>query len=111
MSAVIDAYHEQFGVEPICRVLEVAPSTYYEVKRRQRDPSERALRDAELLEHIPPRSRAELLRLRRAQDVVGAAPRRHRRRPLHGRTPDEEGRPSGRDPGPQAPHDDPRRTS
>ena len=49
---MIDAYREQFGVEPICRVLEVAPSTYYEVKRRQRDPSERALRDAELLEHI-----------------------------------------------------------
>jgi putative transposase len=52
MSAVIDELRDQFGVEPICRVLEVAPSTYYEVKRRQRDPSARAHRDRELLERI-----------------------------------------------------------
>jgi putative transposase len=52
MSAVIDAYRDEFGVEPICRALEVAPSTYYEVKRRQRDPSARALRDSELTQRI-----------------------------------------------------------
>jgi hypothetical protein len=26
---VIDVYGERFGVEPICRVLEASPSTYY----------------------------------------------------------------------------------
>jgi putative transposase len=35
-----------WGVEPICRVLQVAPSTYYAAKRRA--PSPRALRDDEL---------------------------------------------------------------
>jgi putative transposase len=52
MSAVIDAHRDEYGVEPICRVLEVAPSTYYAVKARQRDPSARALRDGELIERI-----------------------------------------------------------
>ena len=35
------------GVEPICRVLQVAPSTYYAAKTRP--PSKRARRDAELI--------------------------------------------------------------
>jgi putative transposase len=52
MSAVVDAHREQHGVEPICRVLGVAPSTYYAVKAREREPSERALRDAGLLGEI-----------------------------------------------------------
>src|SRR5207237_208776 len=29
MTAFIDAYRQGFGVEPICRTLQVAPSTYY----------------------------------------------------------------------------------
>ena len=45
MSAVVDEYRGQHGVEPICRVLGVAPSTYYAVKARERNPSQRALRD------------------------------------------------------------------
>ncbi len=32
--AYIDGHREVFGVEPICSALQVAPSTYYEVKRR-----------------------------------------------------------------------------
>jgi putative transposase len=36
----------RWGVEPICSVLEIAPSTYYDTKRRP--PSARAVRDAEL---------------------------------------------------------------
>ena len=43
---------EEFGVEPICRTLGVAPSTYYAVKARERDPSERALRDERMLVEI-----------------------------------------------------------
>jgi putative transposase len=30
----IDAHREEFGVEPICRVLQFAPSTYYAAKSR-----------------------------------------------------------------------------
>lgn len=45
----IDHHRDQFGVEPICRVLQVAPSTYYAAKRRQVEPSARARRDAVLM--------------------------------------------------------------
>jgi len=52
MSAFIDEHREALGVEPICRSLGIAPSTYYAVKKRQVDPSARAQRDAELLVEI-----------------------------------------------------------
>lgn len=52
MSVFIDEHRDVFGVEPICRALQIASSTYYAVKQRQRDPSARALRDAELLVEI-----------------------------------------------------------
>jgi len=39
----IDAYRDRFGVEPICRVLQFAPSTYWSAKRRPR--SARSIRD------------------------------------------------------------------
>ena len=42
----IDENREKFGVEPICQVLEIAPSTYYEA--RSRPASARQLRDAQL---------------------------------------------------------------
>ena len=29
MTRYIDAHKARYGVEPICRVLEIAPSTYY----------------------------------------------------------------------------------
>jgi putative transposase len=48
--AYIDAHRERFGVEPICEVLQVAPSTYYAA--RKRPPSDRARRDDELLVEI-----------------------------------------------------------
>ncbi len=44
--AFIDGHRDRFGVEPICTVLQVAPSTYYAAKARA--PSPRALRDEEL---------------------------------------------------------------
>ena len=43
----IDANRDELGVEPICRDLQVAPSTYYAAKKRP--PSARALRDAVML--------------------------------------------------------------
>jgi putative transposase len=52
MSLFIDEHRSVFGVEPICRALAVAPSTYYAVKARQAAPSARTGRDAWLLEQI-----------------------------------------------------------
>ena len=49
---MVDELRKEYGVEPICRALEVAPSTYYAVKARERDPSARSLRDRELIERI-----------------------------------------------------------
>lgn len=51
MLAFIDAHRDEYGVEPICEQLPIAPSTYYEHKARQRDPTripKRVQRDAEL---------------------------------------------------------------
>ena len=48
MVTYIDDYRDRFGVEPICTVLPIAPSTYYEHEAKQRDPdrrSDRAKRD------------------------------------------------------------------
>ena len=50
MIAYIDVNKDRFGVEPICQVLPIAPSTYYAA--RPRPPSARALRDAELKAEI-----------------------------------------------------------
>jgi putative transposase len=48
MVTFIDQHRTTYGVEPICRVLPIAPSTYFRRKAEQRDPttrSARALRD------------------------------------------------------------------
>ena len=37
MIAFVDSNKAKFGVEPICKCLPIAPETYYEEKRRQRD--------------------------------------------------------------------------
>ncbi len=50
MIAYIDANKTRFGVEPICRHLPIAPSTYYEAKTRP--PSARSLRDGQLKSEI-----------------------------------------------------------
>ncbi len=46
MTDYIEANKDSYGVEPICEVLPIAPSTYYEA--RSRPPSARAVRDDEL---------------------------------------------------------------
>jgi transposase InsO family protein len=51
MVAFIDENRGEFGVEPICAEVPIAPSTYYALKAKQADPSKRsprAKRDAEL---------------------------------------------------------------
>jgi len=55
MVAFIDEHRAQHGVEPICKELPIAPSTYYETKAREADPSRlppRAVSDAKLREEI-----------------------------------------------------------
>ena len=55
MVAFIDDHREKFGVEPICGVLPIAPSVYYEHKLWQRAPERRparAQRDEGLCEHV-----------------------------------------------------------
>jgi hypothetical protein len=44
MIAFIDDHCGAYGVEPICRVLPIAPSTYYDHVARRRDPSRRSAR-------------------------------------------------------------------
>ena len=89
MSAFIDEHRGVFGVEPICRALQVAPSTYYAVKRRySAEPCARARRDAETvgevrLRHagmgrlVQPRTTALSLRERSAGRVRSAPSSKH----------------------------------
>ena len=68
MTAYIDQHPEQHGVEPICGVLPIAPSVYYEFKARQADPTRlppRLKRDAEL--------RVEIRRVWNEQDSAYGA--------------------------------------
>jgi putative transposase len=44
MVRYIDEHKDRFGVEPICAVLPIAPSTYYEQKAREHDPQRRPAR-------------------------------------------------------------------
>ncbi len=44
MVRFIDDHRKAYGVEPICRVLPIAPSTYFRHKAQQADPSRRSAR-------------------------------------------------------------------
>ena len=53
--AFIDAHREDLGIEPICRELAIAPSSYHEHAARLADPGRRparARRDDEIREQI-----------------------------------------------------------
>src|SRR5690606_24658287 len=50
MCAFIDAHRDEHGVEPICRILQIAPSSYY--AHRTREPSARQQRDDQLTQEI-----------------------------------------------------------
>lgn len=55
MVAFIDEHRGTYGVEPICEVLPIAPSTYYEHAARKRDPERRPARersDAAMRVHV-----------------------------------------------------------
>jgi len=44
MITFIDENREEYGVEPICDVIEIAPATYYEHKHQEREPERRSAR-------------------------------------------------------------------
>jgi putative transposase len=44
MVAFVDAHRDTYGVEPICRQLPIAPSTYFRQKTQQTDPTRRSRR-------------------------------------------------------------------
>jgi putative transposase len=48
----IEAHRDRFGVEPLCQVMGMAPSTYYYHRARLGRPSQRRDEDRALLEHI-----------------------------------------------------------
>ena len=50
MVEFIDSERDEFDVESICRVLPIASSTYYAAKRRELEPSARALRDSVMMQ-------------------------------------------------------------
>jgi len=55
MSDFIEDHRTEYGVEPICAMLPIAPSTYYEHRARRRDPARRparSRRDEQLREEI-----------------------------------------------------------
>ena len=55
MRAFVDEHRENFGVEPICRVLQIAPSGYRKHAARRRDPfrrCQRVLRDEGLMPQV-----------------------------------------------------------
>ncbi len=55
MIAFLDDHRAAYGVEPICKVLPIAPSTYHEHAARQADPSRfpaRIKRDQQLVPEI-----------------------------------------------------------
>jgi hypothetical protein len=69
VSVFVDEQRERFGVEPICRVLGVSASAYYQ--RATGEQSARRPEDELLLEGIRELHLAQLLRLRILADVEG----------------------------------------
>jgi putative transposase len=55
MVSIIDQHRAEYGIEPICAQLPIAPSTYYEHKRREAKPERlpvRVRRDVEIPDQI-----------------------------------------------------------
>ena len=91
MVTFIDQHRDTYGVEPICAVLPIAPSTYFRRKAQQQDATKRSARtrrDDELraaIQRVWDETRAGL---RAAEGVAAAAARRRPRGPLHHRAAD-----------------------
>lgn len=44
MVEFVEENRQEYGVEPICAMLPIAPATYYEHRARRRDPDKRSAR-------------------------------------------------------------------
>jgi len=111
MTPFIDEHRDSYGVEPNCAVLPIAPSTYYEQKVRQADPSrlpERARRDAVLCEEIERGMAREPRGVWSAQGMAATATGEHQGSPVHGRAIDARVRSSRGRSGAEASNHDPR---
>jgi transposase len=86
MTQYIRTHRERWGVEPICRVLQFAPATYYAATTRSPVGASAARRAAEARDH--PGLDREPPGVRRRQGVGAAAPGRPPRGPLHRGTAD-----------------------
>ncbi|MGF6978214.1 hypothetical protein QFZ94_006729 [Paraburkholderia sp. JPY465] len=107
MITFIDDHRHVYGVEPICRVLPIAPSTYYTHVARRANPGLvplRAQRDRMLKDEIQ-RVWEENPGLRRRQGLEAIEARRHCRGALHGRAADEADGPARCGAGQDGPHD------
>ena len=100
MIAFIDDHREAYGVEPICKVLPIAPSTYHAHIAQRVDASKRsarAQRDAELKIEVQ-RVFAENFGVYGVRKVWRQLRGRLHGCPLHRRAADGEPWPAGRDP-------------
>jgi len=50
MAGFVDSVREEFGVEPVCKLLQIAPSSYYAARKRRIAPSARAARDVVMMQ-------------------------------------------------------------
>lgn len=108
MISFIDEHRGVCGVEPICRLLPIALSTYYENVAKRLDVdrlSVRARSDIGLKIEIRRGLRTELPRLWRSQGLAAIAARGRRRRPLHCRPAYEVDEPARCHSGKADPHD------
>jgi hypothetical protein len=90
MIAFIDDHREVYGVEPICRMLRIAPSTYHAHAAQRADParaSPRTRQDLALMEQIRRVHAANF----EVQGLAAARPGGHCGGALHGGTPDATG--------------------
>jgi len=109
MVAFIDDHRNEYGIEPICEMLPIVPSTYYAHKAQQIDPhlrSDRAKSDAELELHIRRVWDANFQVYGTAKGVASAEAGRSRCRSMHGGAFDAENGPSRGDPRPDVQDDD-----
>jgi putative transposase len=79
VTAFIDEHRGRFGVEPICRILGVSASAYYQRATGQR--SERVIEDERLLERICEVHAANYYAYGYRRMWKGVGPRRRDRRP------------------------------
>ncbi len=89
MIAFIDNHRAAYGVEPICRVLPIAPSTYHADTAKRADPtklSARAQRDAALQTDIKRvwDTNFQVYGVRKSGVSFSARPSQHHAAKLHG---------------------------